>query len=337
MGSDWTQTGSLGAAEADVTISQGGAGTVTFQLSGTFSATVTFEATNETGANPTWVAVPAANVNTGATATTTTAAGIYRILASAYLRVRARCSAYTSGTINVVAVASLGNTASGGTVTLTGTSVVDTELPAAATLADAAANPTAPAVAAHALGFNGTTWDRLRVASASVPDLRVAIAGVGGAADASTNAMGLATDQAGAARPMGVAPLLWSGTAWERTRPNIDATLLASAARTTTQTGSDITAYNARGIHVVLDMTVVGTGSVTLTIEGKDSVSGKYYTLLAGAAVTTNSTNVYKIYPGLTAAANAAANDHLPRTFRINVTANNANSASYSVGYSLLV
>ena len=40
--------------------------------------------------------------------------------------------------------------------------VVDTELPAAAALADATANPTTPTVAADDMLFNGTTWDRAR-------------------------------------------------------------------------------------------------------------------------------------------------------------------------------
>ncbi len=39
---------------------------------------------------------------------------------------------------------------------------MDTELPAAAALADATANPTAPLVGACLEAFNGTTWDRLR-------------------------------------------------------------------------------------------------------------------------------------------------------------------------------
>jgi hypothetical protein len=39
---------------------------------------------------------------------------------------------------------------------------VDTELPAAAALADAAANPTAPTVGANGSWFNGTTWERVR-------------------------------------------------------------------------------------------------------------------------------------------------------------------------------
>lgn len=42
---------------------------------------------------------------------------------------------------------------------------VDSELPAAAALADAAANPTVPGVGAFLMGFNGTTWDRVRTAN----------------------------------------------------------------------------------------------------------------------------------------------------------------------------
>lgn len=49
--------------------------------------------------------------------------------------------------------------ASGVTIT------ADTELPAAAALADATANPTAPAVASHIMGWNGATWDRVITSS----------------------------------------------------------------------------------------------------------------------------------------------------------------------------
>src|SRR5262245_19038525 len=86
------------------------------------------------------------------------------------------------------------------------------------------------------------------------------------------------------------------------------------AGATTTQTGPDFSNPAGQGVIVVLDMTTVGTGSVTLTIQGKDQKSGKDYTLLAGAAVTTNSTNVYTIFPGATAAANVTANAQLPDT-----------------------
>lgn len=115
------------------------------------------------------------------------------------------------------------------------------------------------------------------------------------------------------------------------------AVLLDSGARTTTQTLADQQNTVGDGVlNVVLDMTTVGTGSVTLTIDGKDIASGKYYNILTGAAVATNSTNVYKVGRGLTASANAVVNDVVPAYWRVKVTANNANSATYSVGYSLV-
>lgn len=118
---------------------------------------------------------------------------------------------------------------------------------------------------------------------------------------------------------------------------NQDIALITASAVTTSQQSADQTNVNGRGVKVVLDMTTVGTGSVTLTIQGKDVASGKYYTLLAGAAVTTNSTNVYTVFPGATASANAAANDLLPHTWRVLVTANNVNATTYTVGASTIV
>ncbi len=131
--------------------------------------------------------------------------------------------------------------------------------------------------------------------------------------------------------------LVWNGTNFDRIRNNISGTAIASGPFTTTQTVADILTYNARYLDVILDMTTVGTGSVTLTINGKDPASGKYYPLLAGAPVITNSTNVYRVGPGLLAAANSVANFALTKIIQIVVTANNANSATYSVGYNLSV
>lgn len=130
--------------------------------------------------------------------------------------------------------------------------------------------------------------------------------------------------------------MAYSQTELENGRLNQEATLLASAARTTTQVSSDIVNLHVNALVLTLDMTVVGTGSVTVLIEGKDSASAKYRTLLAGAAVTTNSTNTYKIGPTLAAAVNSVAQDYLPPVVRVTVTANNANSATYSVGYAFM-
>jgi hypothetical protein len=130
---------------------------------------------------------------------------------------------------------------------------------------------------------------------------------------------------------------VFNGTTWDRQRNNVDATLLASAARTTTQGPTTLTTYNLGAIVFVLDMTTVGTGSVTLTINEVDPASGKSILLLSGAAVVTNSTNVYIVDPMLTAAANSIAKNRITRTLSWTVTANNANSATYSLGTMQLV
>lgn len=74
---------------------------LTMQVQGITTATITFEATID-GAN--WVAVQATNLNSGNIATTTTADGIYRITVLGLVSVRARISAYTSGTITVTGI-----------------------------------------------------------------------------------------------------------------------------------------------------------------------------------------------------------------------------------------
>jgi hypothetical protein len=112
---------------------------------------------------------------------------------------------------------------------------------------------------------------------------------------------------------------------------------LASAARTTTQTQADQTNYPGyTGIRVVVDTTAFVAGSVTVQIQAKDEVSGKYHTLLTGAAIVSVSTNVYTIFPGAPATANVSANTQLGPKWRILATANNANTQTYSIGYELL-
>lgn len=129
--------------------------------------------------------------------------------------------------------------------------------------------------------------------------------------------------------------LMYNGVGFDKVRNNTEVTLLNSAARTTTQTSSDITTYNLSAIQIILDVTTPGTGSITVSIDGKDPASGKYYNLLTGSAVTTAVTNVYTVDPNVPAVANVTAQKRLPRTFRIVVTHNNANSITYSVGYVL--
>ena len=136
---------------------------------------------------------------------------------------------------------------------------------------------------------------------------------------------------------VGAAALVFNGTTWDRERGNIDGTALVSAARTASVDSADLTNFNARGLQLVIDATVIAaTPSIVVTIQGKDALSGKYYTILAAAAITGVSTVVLRVYPGLTAAANLVASDVLPRTWRVSVVAGDADSITYSVGYSLI-
>ncbi|UOF78508.1 glycoprotein repeat domain-containing protein [Caudoviricetes sp.] len=69
---------------------------------------------------------------------------------------------------------------------VSGTVTADSELPAAAALADATANPTVPGVGSFNMCFNGTTWDRCVKASTNA-----------GVMDANTQRVTLATDSTG--------------------------------------------------------------------------------------------------------------------------------------------
>lgn len=109
-------------------------------------------------------------------------------------------------------------------------------------------------------------------------------------------------------------------------------TYLASAARSATPTKTDNKNYGYRGVMVVIDLTAFTTAaSLTVTIQGKDPLSGKYYTILASAAITSVSTTVLTVYPALTAAANSVANAVMPRDWAIDCVHGNGNSHTYSV------
>ena len=119
---------------------------------------------------------------------------------------------------------------------------------------------------------------------------------------------------------------------------NTNIVMLASAARTTATTSELITNSDYRGCHIIIDVTVeVDTATITPTIQGYDSVSGKYYTLLVGSAITAVGTTVLRIYPGLTASANVIANDILPNKFRVSMAVADTDSMTYSVSASLVL
>lgn len=166
-------------------------------------------------------------------------------------------------------------------------------------------------------------------------------------ADAYTNPTGATL----AALVTGSMGNLFNGTTWDRQRNNTATTGLASAARTTTTQTADQTNYNGRGAQIILDVTVTPNDAQTLqvTVEVKDSVSGKYaqiaaFTALVASALGANPTTetyVYTVMPG--AAETIATTKHelqalpLGRTWRVNVIHSAAGSWTYSVGITNLV
>ena len=112
--------------------------------------------------------------------------------------------------------------------------------------------------------------------------------------------------------------------------------LIVGVGATTTQNGFDQINSYGRGVKVFVNTTAIGTGSITVTIQGKDP-AGSYFTILASAPIITNVFTVLTVYPGLVAAVMLTVNDVLPRQWRIIVTANNANPASYTVSASVIV
>ena len=97
--------------------------------------------------------------------------------------------------------------------------------------------------------------------------------------------------------------------------------LKLTAASASTDSG-DLENISSVGASIVIDITAITgtTPTATFTVQGKDPVSGKYYTILASTALNATGTTVLKIYPGLTVAANSVASDVLPRTFKVAVT-----------------
>ncbi len=111
---------------------------------------------------------------------------------------------------------------------------------------------------------------------------------------------------------------------------------LASAAQTTTQTSPDIDTQGFRSFEAIINITVICTGSVTVSINGKDIASGAYYNLITGIALVGNGLVRYRVTPGeIAAVANSVAVDVLPQVVQVVITANNANPVTYSADYEL--
>ena len=109
-------------------------------------------------------------------------------------------------------------------------------------------------------------------------------------------------------------------------------TVYSSVARIATPTPADVDMSRAHGMVVIVDVTAASdTPSVVFNVDGFDPVSQKTWTLLDSAAITGTGTTVLKVGPGLTASANAVADDLIPAIVRIAPVHADADSITYTV------
>lgn len=115
-----------------------------------------------------------------------------------------------------------------------------------------------------------------------------------------------------------IAPFLLNGTSFDAQISNTDGitvqTLTAQAAGTVVSTTQKN--INARGLMLGINITAV-TGSLTVTVQGVDPVSGGTFTLLVSAALAAVAKTLLMIYPGATTSANVVASQPLPRSWNV--------------------
>lgn len=102
--------------------------------------------------------------------------------------------------------------------------------------------------------------------------------------------------------------------------------LLPLALRTATTHASD-TLDNSdgyAGLYLFTKVTVPNGGSLTVTVQGYDPQTQTYFDLLVGAAITTASTQVLLVYPGVTKTANVSDDRPLPSHFRVSAVVSTA-------------
>lgn len=146
----------------------------------------------------------------------------------------------------------------------------------------------------------------------------------------------------------------YNGTTLDLFRGNTEGTLLASAVRAVSTNGPDTVNYNAKGVSVVINVTVEAAAeTLALKVQGKDPVSGNYYTIADAGVIYTaateapTETKALIVYPGVLAAdlpgiaagvqGSIGKSGVIPRTWRAVVTHSASGNWTYSLGYSYIL
>jgi len=112
--------------------------------------------------------------------------------------------------------------------------------------------------------------------------------------------------------------------------------LLTSAVITANGFSLDQSNPSCHGCFVYLATGAFGAteSAMTVTIKGKDPVSGTYFTILTSASLSASSFVALQVYPGATASANLIANSSLPKTWRVEYNATNWGTGGSTLGIS---
>jgi predicted metal-dependent phosphotriesterase family hydrolase len=129
---------------------------------------------------------------------------------------------------------------------------------------------------------------------------------------------------------------------WNRWRNNQQGTLLASAARTTTTIASNQTNYNAKGVQIIIHVTVAGTGQLSPIIQAISPVTGSNYSLEAFPVITASGSYILELYPYSATAPTGSiiskrVSGVIPRSWTLAMGHSDSSSWTYSVGYSLII
>jgi len=118
---------------------------------------------------------------------------------------------------------------------------------------------------------------------------------------------------------------------------NTQLAFLPSATRTAGDIPLDINnTEDYQSAIIVVDVTAYpAAASVTLILQGKDLLSGKYWNILVSAGITSTGTTVFHVNDGTEPLTNISIRTRLPRVWRLFFLHDDTDSITYSVGVDL--
>lgn len=326
-----------------------GAGVVSVIVTGTWVGTLRFAGSTD---GTTYTDITSVTNGYAVQGSTTTANGQFFLLSAGYPNVRARMTAYTSGTAVVTVFQSPTALVVPTAALSIGSALVDDQSNSVRREMDILGNALGDPAFGHI--FDGVAWDRVRsgaAADVSTGDGVVAIAVMARSGTPTYNAVSTVSaisDGNDGSRSLSTGGVCqFNGTAFDRVRNNVEVNLANVVAGTGTVVTSDVTNYNAKGVIIYTSVTTNPGAAQTLTINLQVKDEGgndEYYTVATsgaiavfGAAAGATGLEVVACCPG--AAETAALVGWttqalpLPRTWRVQVVHSGAGAWSYKVSH----